>query len=130
MSIVSIIYHRKVIHKKKDNYSIYVFIFSESFMVVDCGGGTVDLTTRKLLEGNKLGEKIKRKGGFCGGSFVDDEFIEFLGRKVGHSAIKLLKVNYYSQLQYMVQEFCRRVKFPFTGQKKDFRPFNLDLDGN
>ncbi|PKY36523.1 hypothetical protein RhiirB3_459332, partial [Rhizophagus irregularis] len=25
-----------------------------SFMVVDCGGGTVDLTTRKLLQNNKL----------------------------------------------------------------------------
>ncbi|RIA79988.1 hypothetical protein C1645_839501 [Glomus cerebriforme] len=27
-----------------------------TFMIVDCGGGTVDLTTRKLLEGNQLGE--------------------------------------------------------------------------
>ncbi|CAB4491833.1 unnamed protein product [Rhizophagus irregularis] len=25
-----------------------------TFMIVDCGGGTVDLTTRKLLEGNQL----------------------------------------------------------------------------
>ncbi|GBC00593.1 hypothetical protein RclHR1_03900010 [Rhizophagus clarus] len=100
----------------------------KSFTVVDCGGGTVDLTTRKLLEGNKLGEKIKRKGGFCGGSFVDDQFVEFLSRKVGPSAIKLLKEKNYGQLQYMVQEFCRRIKFPFTGQKKDFKPFNLDLE--
>lgn len=99
-------------------------------MVVDCGGGTVDLTTRKLLEGNKLGEKIKRKGGYCGGSFVDDEFIEFISRKVGHSAIKLLKENNYGQLQYIVQEFCRRIKFPFTGKEADFKPFNLDLEGN
>ncbi|PKC14288.1 hypothetical protein RhiirA5_350526 [Rhizophagus irregularis] len=100
----------------------------KSFMVVDCGGGTVDLTTRKLLEGNKLGEKIKRKGGYCGGSFVDDEFIEFISRKVGHSAIKLLKENNYGQLQYIVQEFCRRIKFPFTGKEADFKPFNLDLE--
>ncbi|CAB4434885.1 unnamed protein product [Rhizophagus irregularis] len=78
----------------------------KSFMVVDCGGGTVDLTTRKLLEGNKLGEKIKRKGGYCGGSFVDDEFIEFIS----------------------LQEFCRRIKFPFTGKEADFKPFNLDLE--
>src|SRR5271163_4364597 len=70
----------------------------ESFMVVDCGGGTVDLTTRKLLEGDKLGETIKRKGGYCGGSFVDDEFIKFLSRKVGQSAIDLLRKNRYSQL--------------------------------
>ncbi|CAB5390954.1 unnamed protein product [Rhizophagus irregularis] len=98
----------------------------KSFMVVDCGGGTVDLTTRKLLEGNKLGEKTKRKGDYCGGSFVDDEFIKFLGRKVGQSAVDLLRENNYSQ--YIIQEFCRRVKFPFTGRKKDFNPYNLDLE--
>ncbi|GBC00596.1 hypothetical protein RclHR1_03900013 [Rhizophagus clarus] len=102
----------------------------ESFIVVDCGGGTVDLTTRKLQADNKLSEKSKRRGGYCGGSFVDDEFITFLGRKVGQSAIKLLRNNHYSQLQYIIQEFCRRVKFPFTGKKEDFdlKQFNLDLD--
>ncbi|CAB4459700.1 unnamed protein product [Rhizophagus irregularis] len=46
-----------------------------SYIVVDCGGGTVDLTTRKLM-----------------------------------------------------REFCRRVKFPFNGERDDFKPFDLDLD--
>ncbi|PKB95813.1 hypothetical protein RhiirA5_435980 [Rhizophagus irregularis] len=41
------------------------------------------------------------EGDFCGGSFVDDEFLKFIGEKVGESALKL---------QYMVQDFCRRVK--------------------
>jgi len=87
-------------------------------MVVDCGGGgTVDLTTRKLLENRKLGKITERKGDYCGESFVDDEFIEFFGRKVGPSVIDLIKDNHYtSQYQYMVQKFCRRVKFLFTGQ--------------
>src|ERR1051325_4903564 len=107
----------------------FFFIFLDSFMIVDCGGGTVDLTTRKLLEGQKLGEITEAKGYYYGGSFVDEEFIKFLGRKVGSSAIKLLNENNYSQLQYMVQEFCRRVKFPFTDKKADFKPFNLDLEG-
>ncbi|CAB4473679.1 unnamed protein product [Rhizophagus irregularis] len=49
-----------------------------SFMVVDCGGGTVDLTTRKLLQDNKLSEITERTGDFCGGSYVDREFLKFL----------------------------------------------------
>ena len=98
-------------------------------MVVDCGGGTVDLTTRKLLAPEKLGEITERKGDYCGGSFVDEEFLRFLGRKVGQNAIKMLTDNHYSQLQYMVQEFCRRVKSPFKGQQKNVQ-HDLDLDGN
>jgi hypothetical protein len=50
------------------------------------------------------------EGDFCGGSFVDDEFLKFIGEKVGDSALKLVRKNHYSQLQYMVQDFCRRVK--------------------
>ncbi|PKK64597.1 actin-like ATPase domain-containing protein [Rhizophagus irregularis] len=99
----------------------------KTFMLVDCGGGTVDLTTRRLLKDNKLGETIKSRGGDCGGSFVDDNFIEFLASKVGQSAIDLIRKIHYSQLQYAVQEFCRRAKYPFTGQENDFKPFELDL---
>ncbi|CAG8453450.1 12515_t:CDS:2 [Cetraspora pellucida] len=99
-----------------------------SFMIVDCGGGTVDLTTRELLENNRLGEITERSGDFCGGTYVDKEFIKFLKRKVGDSAINLLHENHYGQLQYMVQEFCRRVKLPFTGNKKDFKTFELDIE--
>ncbi|CAI2173658.1 5241_t:CDS:2 [Funneliformis geosporum] len=99
-----------------------------TFMVVDCGGGTVDLTTRKLLPGRRLCEKTISKGGYCGGIFVDEEFIKFLGTKIGQSTINLIREKHYSQLQYMVQEFSRRVKIPFTGESKDFKPFDLDLE--
>ncbi|POG60125.1 hypothetical protein GLOIN_2v1487277 [Rhizophagus irregularis DAOM 181602=DAOM 197198] len=37
-----------------------------TFMIVDCGGGTVDLTTRKLLKDKQLGEVTERAGDFCG----------------------------------------------------------------
>ncbi|PKY62189.1 hypothetical protein RhiirA4_449966, partial [Rhizophagus irregularis] len=78
-----------------------------SFMVVDCGGGTVDLTTRKLLRDNKLSEITERTGDFCGGSYVDREFIKFLSRRLGKSTINLLKENNYGQMQYMIQQFCQ-----------------------
>ncbi|CAJ0750341.1 9258_t:CDS:2, partial [Entrophospora sp. SA101] len=46
-----------------------------TLMVVDCGGGTVDLTVRKLLSKNKLSEITERSGDLCGSTYVDDEFI-------------------------------------------------------
>ncbi|CAB4437362.1 unnamed protein product [Rhizophagus irregularis] len=76
-----------------------------TFMIVDCGGGTVDLTTRKLLEENQLGEVTRRAGDFCGSTFIDNEFIELL----------------------KFQEFCQNVKLPFTGNNPDFS-YEIDLE--
>jgi molecular chaperone DnaK (HSP70) len=97
-------------------------------MVVDCGGGTVDLTTRKLLRGNKLSEITERTGDFCGGSYVDREFLRFLSRKLGQSTINLLRENNYGQMQYMTQQFCQQLKFHFTGNQNDFDPFEFDIE--
>ncbi|CAG8466752.1 2905_t:CDS:2 [Acaulospora colombiana] len=80
-----------------------------NFLIVDCGGGTVDLTTRELLPDSRLGEVTERTGDFCG-------------------AIRLLEEQHYGQLQYMVQEFCSKVKLPFTGVKREFKLYELDLD--
>jgi actin-like ATPase involved in cell morphogenesis len=73
-----------------------------SFMIVDCGGGTVDLTTRTLLAGGKLGGITERSSDLCGSSYVDREFLKYLGKKLGFAAMKKLKENNYGQLQYLV----------------------------
>ncbi|CAG8703407.1 12099_t:CDS:2 [Dentiscutata erythropus] len=106
----------------------YEFPVGKSFLLVDCGGGTVDLTTRRLLKGNILGEITERTGGFCGSAYVDKEFIKYIKNIVGSSALKLLRENHYSQYQYMIQEFCRLVKTVFTGDLEKFRTFELDLN--
>ncbi|RIA82252.1 hypothetical protein C1645_809690 [Glomus cerebriforme] len=98
-----------------------------TFMIVDCGGGTVDLTTRKLLEENQLGEVTERAGDFCGSTFIDKKFIELLKRKVGNAAVNILNDKHYGQLQYIVQEFCQNVKIQFTGDDPDFC-YEMDLE--
>ncbi|CAB4408748.1 unnamed protein product [Rhizophagus irregularis] len=99
-----------------------------SFLIVDCGGGTVDLTRRKVVSTNKLGETTERTGGFCGGAYVDQEFIKFLATKVGANAIELLRKKHYNQFQYMIQEFCKHVKLLFNGEKSSFRTYDFDLE--
>src|SRR5947207_2174395 len=100
-------------------------------MIVDCGGGTVDLTTRKLVREKplQLGEVTERIGDFCGSTFIDKEFIKFLRGKLGARAIDLLIENHYGQFQYMVQQFCRRIKEPFTGDNVGFH-HELDIEEN
>jgi hypothetical protein len=96
-------------------------------MIVDCGGGTVDLTTRELLEDKRLSELTERTGDYCGSSRIDEAYLEFVGEKVGKSAIESVKKNHYGQLQYFVQEFCKCVKIPFAGNDKDVQ-HSIELD--
>ncbi|CAG8607046.1 14532_t:CDS:2 [Funneliformis mosseae] len=98
-----------------------------TFMIVDCGGGTVDLTTQKLEDEKQLGEITERAGDYCGSTFIDKEFVKYLRDKLGNNAIDLLEEKHYGQMQYMVQEFCRNVKLPFTGDDVNFQ-YEMDLE--
>ncbi|GBB93259.1 hypothetical protein RclHR1_02140012 [Rhizophagus clarus] len=98
------------------------------YLIVDCGGGTVDLTVRKLLSESRLREMTISTCGYYGGSYVDKNFLEFFESKVGKSAMDMLKKNHYSQVNYLVQQFCLQVKIPFTGNKADFKTYELDID--
>ncbi|GES97300.1 hypothetical protein GLOIN_2v1732694 [Rhizophagus clarus] len=104
-----------------------VISVGSSFMIVDIGADVVDAITRTFLKDNKLGDIIGRIEDLCGGNFVDEEFLKFLGRKVGQSAIDLLKENYYGQLQYMIKNFCENCKFIFTSQDRNFH-YELDFE--
>src|ERR1044072_6560361 len=95
-------------------------------MVVDCGGGTVDLTTRKLLNNERLGEITERSGDFCGSTYIDAEFIHYLERVIGKNSINLLNKNNYGQMQVMVHRFCQMAKLPFTGN--DQFSYVLDIE--
>ncbi|CAB4437375.1 unnamed protein product [Rhizophagus irregularis] len=110
-----------------DKLREYDLTIGTTFMIVDCGGGTVDLTTRKLIDNKRLGEITERIGDFCGSTFIDNEFGNFLRERLGTRAIDLLKENRYSQYQRLVRKFCRRVKLPFTGNNTRFS-YELEID--
>jgi len=95
-------------------------------MIVDCGGGTVDLTTRKLINNDQLGEITERTGDFCGSTFIDAEFIKYLRKKLGDKPMDSLRDNNYGQMQYLIQQFCKFGKIPFTGDDPDFL-YELDI---
>ena len=108
---------------------LIILIILANFLVVNCGENFVDLTTHQLLPNKRLGEITIRTGGSgCGGSYIDNEFVSFIGGIVGTSAIQLLQANNSGQLQYMMQQFCTRVKFLFTGNKEEYETYELDLD--
>ncbi|CAG8565197.1 9926_t:CDS:2 [Ambispora gerdemannii] len=101
-----------------------------SYLIVDCGGGTVDLTVRILLSDDQIGEATERSGDFCGSTYVDKEFLKYLESKVGEDAMKMLRDKHYGQLHYMIHQFCERVKIPFTGEYSEFKTYELDIEKN
>ncbi|MBC6452206.1 MAG: HSP70 family protein [Hormoscilla sp. SP5CHS1] len=57
------------------------------FMVVDCGGGTVDITTHEVSPHGGLDEVAEGTGGAYGSTYVDKEFREYLARKLTAPAL-------------------------------------------
>ncbi|KAF0553896.1 actin-like ATPase domain-containing protein [Gigaspora margarita] len=98
-----------------------------NFLIIDCGGGTVDLTMRKLLSNCEvaLSEVTECTGDFCGSVFIDQEFLKFLGEIVGHDAIELLCEKNYGQMQYLIRVFCQEVKTKYTGEENFSYEFDL-----
>ncbi|CAG8478385.1 15056_t:CDS:2 [Racocetra fulgida] len=87
----------------------------------------MDFTTFKL-KNNELSENLLYKATeSAGGACVDKEFLKFLEKKVGEYAVSSLAKEYNDQFQYMLSEFQRQIKLPFTGIKKDFKVIKFDI---
>ena len=58
------------------------------FMIVDAGGGTVDLTTHEVLEGGGLRELVAGSGCPCGSTVIDKHFMRYLNRRMMPDVVK------------------------------------------
>ena len=66
----------------------------DRFMVLDCGGGTVDITMHVVVENapNLTLDELRRPaGGPWGSTFVDDEFERFISNLIGVDAFRQFK---------------------------------------
>jgi len=59
----------------------------QRFMVVDCGGGTVDITVHEVSPHGGLDEVAEGTGGAYGSTYVDQEFREYLAKKLTAPAL-------------------------------------------
>ncbi|GBB91423.1 hypothetical protein RclHR1_01870018 [Rhizophagus clarus] len=102
-----------------------------TFMVIDCGGDTVDLITHKLIGNSplRLSKVTEHVREFCGSTFIDNEFINFLRERLSTRAIDLLMEYNYGQFQCLIREFCKNVKETFTGDNREFN-YDLDIEDN
>ncbi|KAL5018158.1 hypothetical protein ScPMuIL_003880 [Solemya velum] len=79
------------------------------FMVLDCGGGTVDVTVHEITIDGSLKELHKPTGGDWGGIKVDDAFTEFLLEELGMPAIRSCTEQDKFELQRSLEDMKKKV---------------------
>ncbi|XP_060572365.1 heat shock 70 kDa protein 12B-like, partial [Ruditapes philippinarum] len=75
------------------------------YLVLDAGGGTVDITVHEVTHNGNLKELYKASGGAWGGTKVDEAFEEFLSRIVGPEVISKFKSECYDDYIHLFCEF-------------------------
>ncbi|KAK3577257.1 hypothetical protein CHS0354_030542 [Potamilus streckersoni] len=82
------------------------------YMVLDAGGGTVDITVHEVMLGGKLKELHKASGGAWGGTQVDEAYKQFLIGLVGNPVF---------------QRFCNEHKDDHLDMCRDFEVKKRDI---
>ncbi|XP_045203378.2 heat shock 70 kDa protein 12A-like [Mercenaria mercenaria] len=100
-----------------DEVSLAQFPVGTKYLVLDAGGGTVDITVHEVMENGKVKELEKASGGAWGGTKVDDAFELFLTEIAGNSDVmRKLKVDY-------MEDFIDMFRY-FELKKREVRPEN------
>ncbi|XP_071142703.1 heat shock 70 kDa protein 12B-like [Mytilus edulis] len=87
------------------------------YMIVDLGGGTVDITVHEKLAGGGLKEISRATGGDCGGTSVDADFMQLLAKIFGAPLIHTMKREQPEAYLDMIREF-ETVKRTITPTKQ------------
>ncbi|XP_033742695.1 heat shock 70 kDa protein 12A-like isoform X2 [Pecten maximus] len=94
-----------VVRHPGDGPSIANFQAGAKYLIMDLGGGTIDITAHEVLEDGHLKEINEPTGGYWGGLRVNEEFTRFLQRLFGQDVLTELKENYPADWQAIADDF-------------------------
>uniref|UniRef100_A0A8C6UN95 Heat shock 70 kDa protein 12A n=1 Tax=Neogobius melanostomus TaxID=47308 RepID=A0A8C6UN95_9GOBI len=75
------------------------------YIVVDCGGGTIDITVHEVLRGGALKELHKASGNAMGGQTVNGKFKEFLREIFCDGVWDEFEANHPGEVQKLMYDF-------------------------
>lgn len=89
------------------------------FMLVDAGGGTVDIASYEVRSRGQLSQLVEPDGAKCGSEFLNDRFMELeLSREFGPDGLAWIKSEYRQQLSVLMDAF-EREKLSFGAGSAD-----------
>ncbi|XP_060080309.1 heat shock 70 kDa protein 12A-like [Ylistrum balloti] len=99
---------------KKDGTALLApYAPGTKYMLIDLGGGTVDITVREVLENRNLKEVHQATGGAWGGMEVNAQFLGFISKLVGENVLSELRLHYkadYLELERSIEMKKRNVE--------------------
>eukprot|EP00058_Branchiostoma_floridae_P028057 XP_002613548.1 hypothetical protein BRAFLDRAFT_71812 [Branchiostoma floridae] len=97
------------------------------YMVIDCGGGTVDITVHEVRPENRVKEVYVATGGAWGGTQVDERFVALTEAVFSKTFIDDYRSSYPSEWQQWMESFETKKRSTTTesGESID----NCQVDG-
>lgn len=89
----------------KDRPEVLFFQKGDRYMVLDAGGGTVDITVHEVLEDKTLKEFAKANGGDWGGARIDEKFEELITDILGPDVYEVCKNRLVEDYLDLMQNF-------------------------
>ncbi|CAC5387220.1 unnamed protein product [Mytilus coruscus] len=77
----------------------------EKVLVLDAGGGTVDIAIHQIKENGRIQELHRANGGDWGGTKVDQEFKQLLIDIVGNQVFEEFKLKYHNDYMDLFRDF-------------------------
>ncbi|XP_061186444.1 heat shock 70 kDa protein 12A-like [Saccostrea echinata] len=75
----------------KEGESFQTFAPGSKYIVVDAGGGTIDITAHEVLEDGTVKELLKATGGNWGGVAVDESYMKLIKCLIGDEVTKKIE---------------------------------------
>lgn len=75
------------------------------YLVLDAGGGTVDITVHEVLDDGNVRELYKANGGPWGGKSVNDAFLRFLNEVIGEETMRKFEENHRDDYLELLRDF-------------------------
>ncbi|XP_053396353.1 heat shock 70 kDa protein 12B-like [Mercenaria mercenaria] len=115
--------HLPVEKLSSDKTTLSTFEVGKKYIVLDAGGGTVDITVHEVLSGGKLKELYKASGGNWGGTRVDQAFTDFLSNVAGSDVMSKFKDRHIEDYIDLLRHFevKKRDICPSTDSKVTFK---------
>ncbi|XP_053400259.1 heat shock 70 kDa protein 12A-like isoform X2 [Mercenaria mercenaria] len=88
-----------------DDVTIAQFPEGTKYMILDAGGGTIDITVHEVQDENTLREVVAANGGGWGGIMVDKAFEDFLKELAGKDVFEQFKVQETEDWLCLQREF-------------------------